>query len=184
MKDQIAYSTRSQDTYLNCKDIVATMDWGGGNAPTSTVIAALYRTHRMTGDPKYLKIMQDGSAHILGANQIGMSMTVGIGVRCPTAPLHEDSISMGVPPPIGITLYGWATPSQMMPPNYSWVWGPTGAMPTTDATKRIDPPLGSLPQYEFLIQYPYLVISQEYTFHQTIATTAAMWMYLDAQTQA
>jgi len=58
--------------------------------------------------------MLDGSAHILGANQIGMSFTVGLGHRPPKGPLHENSIAAGVAAPPGITIYGWATPATIV----------------------------------------------------------------------
>ena len=42
--------------------------------------ALLIRAHRMTGAKEFLAAMLDGSAHILGANQIGMSFTIGLDI--------------------------------------------------------------------------------------------------------
>jgi Glycosyl hydrolase family 9 len=183
VNNQISYPTRSQDSYLNFKDLVSTPDFGPGNAPTTFVTMALYHCHRMTGLTKYLKTMQDGSAHVLGANQVSLSTTVGIGVRDPSNPLHEDTISLGTRPPRGCTIYAWAFPKSQLPPNQTWLFGTaaTGAaFPPTDANNRVDPFLTSIPAYDFMIQYPYNVITQEYTFHQTIAPMAVVCMYLDA----
>jgi hypothetical protein len=67
---------------------------------------SLIRAYRLTGDAKYIAAMQDASAHILGANQIGMRFITGLGRHWPQAPLHEDSIAAGIPALKGITIYG------------------------------------------------------------------------------
>jgi hypothetical protein len=84
---------------------------------------------------------------------------------------------MGVPAPTGITIYGWAPAWQA---NYKWLFGRDWA-PLSDAvpTKRIEPYRLSMPVYEYLVDYPRLINSAEYTVAQTIATTAAMWAFLD-----
>jgi Glycosyl hydrolase family 9 len=180
-KEYIAYPRRKNDSYLNLKHIAAPMGWGEGLAPSQVEISTLIRAHRITGSVDFLAPMMAASAHILGANQIGMSFTTGIGKRAPLAPLHEDSIAAGVSPPTGITLYGWALPSSMID-QYPYVWGAEWAvMSDRVPDKRVAPDLRSLPLYEFLIQYPRVIISAEYTMHQTIATTASMWIYLDAR---
>jgi endoglucanase len=69
---------------------------------------SLIRAYRLTGDAKYIAAMQDASAHILGANHIGMRFITGRGRRWPQAPLHEDSIAAGIPALKGITIYGRA----------------------------------------------------------------------------
>jgi len=171
-----------QVAYRNMKHFYAPIGWGSGLAPTHEAAAALIRAHRITGDSAFLATMLDGSAHILGANQIGMSFTVGLGHRWPVAPLHEDSIAAGVPPPAGITIYGWVNPA--ITTKYSWIFGPTWAALSDDVpTKRVEPKPTWLPLYEYLIEYPRIVESAEYTVHQTIATTAAIWTYLSGHRQ-
>jgi endoglucanase len=166
-------------SYRNMKHFYAPIGWGTGAAPTHAVIAALIRAHHITRANKFIAAMEDGSAHILGANQIGMSFTVGLGYRWPLAPLHEDSIAAGVPAPNGITIYGWAPPA-LMAGQYWYVWGPKwAALSDMVPTRRVEPIRTSLPLYEFLIDYPRIIISAEYTVQQTIATTAAMWIYLN-----
>ena len=154
------------------------MIWGEGLAPTHYEAACLIRAHRITGASEFLTTMIDGSSHILGANQIGMTFTTGLGHRWPLAPLHEDSIAAGIESPMGITIYGWAPPAMMMG-TYWYVWGPEwAALSDQVPTKRVEPPRKSLPLYEYLIEYPRIIISAEYTLQQTIATTAAVWIYL------
>jgi hypothetical protein len=183
-RDIVAYTrnniVRQQQpgtAYRNMKIGGVAIGWGEGLAPGHAEAAALIRAHRITGGDEFLATMLDGSAHILGANQAGMSFTVGLGQRSPSAPLHIDSIAAGVPPPPGITIYGWVNPAMME--TYWYVWGPAWA-PLSDVvpTKRVEPKRASLPLYEYLIQYPGLVMSAEYTVHQTIFTTAAIWTYL------
>ncbi|MDR3414532.1 MAG: glycoside hydrolase family 9 protein [Formivibrio sp.] len=179
-RNNVVRSQQMHVSYRNMKHLYAPMGWGSGLAPTHEVSAALMRAHRITGEDDFLAAMLDGSAHILGANQIGLSFTVGVGARWPTAPLHGDSIAAGVQPPTGITIYGWATPAMME--SYWYIWGPPWAVLSDQVpTKRVEPKRASLPLYEYLIQYPGLVASAEYTVHQTIATTAAVWSYLNGR---
>ncbi len=176
-RDNIVRKQHLNVAYRNMKIAGAPIGWGEGLAPRHEEAAALIRAHHITGDDEFVATILDGSAHILGANQIGMSFTVGLGHRCPIAPLHADSIAAGIPPPIGITIYGWINPAMLG--TYWHIWGPNWA-PLSDGvpTKRIEPKRTSLPLYENLIEYPGIVASAEYTVHQTIVTTAAVWAYL------
>jgi hypothetical protein len=36
-----------------------------------------------------------------------------------------------------------------------------------------------MPVYEYLIDYPRVIVSAEYTVAQTITTTAVLWAFLD-----
>jgi endoglucanase len=138
---------------------------------------AVIRAYRLTGDEKYIAAMQDASAHILGANQIGMSFTTGLGRRWPQAPLHEDSIAAGVPAPKGITIYSWA-PFHLA--NDWWLFKANwAALSDAVPARRIEPFRASMPVYEYLIDYPRVIVSAEYTVAQTITTTAVLWAFLD-----
>lgn len=88
---------------------------------------------------------------------------------------------MGVAAPRGITVYGFGPQSQAA---YGWVFGPPWSpLPEsgTDedaAARRIFPPRFSMPYLEFLIEHPGVIMQQEYTVQQPIATTAALWFFL------
>lgn len=168
---------QATNTYKSLKHHYAPMGWGEGTAPSATEVSAVIRAHHLTQNPRYLAAMQDAAAHLLGANQMGMSFTTGLGRRWPQAPLHEDSIAAGVPAPTGITIYGFAPIAKA---NYGWLFGPKWAA-LSDAVprKRIEPFRASLPVYEYLVDYPRVVASAEYTVAQTITTTAALWAFLD-----
>jgi Glycosyl hydrolase family 9/Cellulase N-terminal ig-like domain len=162
--------------YYNFKHAAAPMLWGEGMAPNHTVAAALMHAHMLSGDRAILKVMLNASAHILGANQIGMSFTTGLGARWPAAPLHEDSIAAGVDPPDGITIYGWA-PQKVT--NYSWLFGPKwAALSDAVESQRISPNRFDMPLYEYFIENDRVIMQSEYTVQQSIATTAALWLYL------
>jgi endoglucanase len=173
----ITHPQRGKVAYRTMQWKGAPLMWGSGTAPNHIEAALLIRAHKITGAKEFLATMLDGSAYILGANQIGMTLTTGLGSRWPQAPLHEDSIAAGIPAPIGITIYGWAAPEMM---GYWFVWGPQWA-PLSDQvpTKRVEPIRTALPVYEFLIDHPRIIISAEYTVQQTIATTLAIWIYLN-----
>jgi endoglucanase len=171
LKDQ------AKNTYKSLKHGHAPMGWGEGTAPSGTEAMGVIRAYRLTGDKKYIAAMQDASAHILGANQIGMSFTTGLGRRWPQSPLHEDSIAAGVPAPKGITIYGWA-PFHLA--NDWWLFKENWAALSDEVpTRRIEPFRASMPVYEYLIDYPRVIVSAEYTVAQTITTTAVLWAFLD-----
>jgi endoglucanase len=170
--------------YPSLKHFYAPFGWGQGSAPDYNVTMAMIRGHRLTGNPALIRALQVGSSHILGANQAGLSFTLGLGHRNVRHPLHEDHLAMGVDAPRGITIYGWSTKEQV---DFDWLFGAfwTSLPETTDTRERADqrqlhPNRWTLPIHEFLIEHPLLVAQQEYTVHQTIATTAVVWLYLNA----
>lgn len=174
----IANYQKQNVAYRNMKHASTPMMWGEGLAPRLEEAAALIRAHRLTGDNRFLETMLDGSAHILGANQLGISFTIGLGYRWPTSPLHVDSIAAGTAPPAGLTVYGWSNPAAMTA--YWSVWSAKwSALADKIPEKSVWPPRSSLPLYEYFIDYPKVVVSAEYTVQQTIGTTAAVWIYLD-----
>ncbi len=170
-------------TYPSMKHPFAPMGWGQGLAPDYNQIQMFIRAHQISGDNSLLRTMQVASAHILGANQVGLSFTTGLGQRTVKHPLHEDHRAMGVKAPDGITLYGWASQSET---SHEWIFGPYWSPLPVSGTKehaqyrRIAPNRFAMPIYEYLIEHPLLVMQQEYTLQQTIGTTAGMWLYLHA----
>lgn len=170
-------------TYITLKNSFTPVGWGQGLAPDYNALQLLLRSHLATGDDRILRAMQLGSAHILGANQAGLSFTTGLGIRNVKHPLHEDHRAMGVPAPIGITQYGWAPQSAT---SHNWIFGPAWAPLSDTATrggvtyKSVEPHRLSLPYYEYLIEYPGIVMQQEYTIHQSLGPVAALWIYLSA----
>jgi endoglucanase len=170
--------------YPSLKHFFAPFGWGQGSAPDYNITMAMIRGHRLTRNPALIRALQVGSSHILGANQAGLSFTLGLGKRNVRHPLHEDHLAMGVDAPRGITIYGWSTKEQV---DFDWLFGAywTALPETADTRERadqrqLDPNRWILPIHEFLIEHPLLVAQQEYTVHQTIATTATVWLYLSA----
>lgn len=176
---------KAQDAvaYPSMKHPFAPIGWGQGLAPDYNQAQMFIRAHQISGDKSLLRAMQIASAHILGANQVGLSFTTGLGQRTVKHPLHEDHRAMGVKAPDGITLYGWAPQSET---SHEWIFGPYWSPLPVSGTKehaqyrRIAPNRFAMPFYEYLIEHPLLVMQQEYTVHQTIGTTAGMWLYLHA----
>ena len=179
---------KAQDTvsYPSMKHPYAPFGWGQGLAPDYNQAQMFIRAHQMTGDKQLLRTMQVASAHILGANQVGLSMTTGLGHRNVRHPLHEDHRAMGVKTPDGITLYGWATQAQTA---HDWIfgphWSPLPIMGTREHARyrRVEPNRFAMPVYEYFIEHPGIVSQQEYTVIQPIGTTAAIWLYLHAQSE-
>lgn len=176
---------KAQDavTYPSMKHPFAPIGWGQGLAPDYNQAQLFIRAHQISNDKTLLRTMQVASAQILGANQVGLSFTTGLGRRNIQHPLHEDHRAMGVKAPDGITLYGWAPQSETA---HEWIFGPYWSPLPVSGTKenaqrrRIAPNRFAMPFYEYLIEHPLLVMQQEYTVQQTIGTTAGMWLYLHA----
>ena len=158
--------------------------WGQGGPPAVHELSMVMRAHRLSGDPKLLQALHRAHHLIWGANQLGRTLVTGGGIRQATNPLHEDSIAMGVAPPEGITIYGWGPQAATA---YGWLFGPPWSpMPEVGvaeqaAQRRIEPSRFALPFHEYLVAYPGVVMQQEYTVQQTIATMAALALYLDAR---
>lgn len=184
----IVAAQRERTNYSSTKWGGIPMLWGQGNAPDYNQVQLLIRAHIKSQDSKFLKCMQAAMAQVLGANQAGMCMTTGLGVRNVRHPLQEDHIAMGVAAPAGITVYGYG-PWQAT--DYGWIWQPQfwAALPGTsgmpgqpdyeDSLKRkVHPFRKSMPLFEYFIEHPRLIMQQEYTVHQTIGTMAMMALYL------
>jgi endoglucanase len=176
-------NAQTQSTYANIKHPFAPIGWGQGLAPDYNQAQMFIRAYQVERDPLLIRTMQDASAHILGANQVGLSFTTGLGLRNIKHPLHEDHRAMGIKAPDGITIYGWAPQSAT---SHEWIFGPYwSALPEYGERenarhRKVAPNRFAMPFYEYLIEHPLLVMQQEYTVHQSIGTTAAMWLFLHA----
>lgn len=180
---RVVVDAQKHFAYPGLKHPAAPAGWGQGGAPGYSELQILMRAHRIGGDPEILRAMEQAHHVMLGANQLGLSLVTGIGVRAVGNPLHEDRLAMGVEPPSGITIYGWASQAQTA---HGWIFGPPWSpLPEVGTAeharqRRIDPPRFSLPYFEYLVEHPALVMQQEYTVQQTIGTMAALALYLDA----
>lgn len=171
-------------SYPSMKHPHAPAGWGQGGAPDGAMIRLFLRAHRLSRHPELLRLMERTAQSLLGANQVGLSLTTGLGRRTIRHPLHEDHRAMGVPVPPGITIYGFGPQGAFSP---DWLFGPSWAIfpedePGAPLERRIEPARFAMPYFEFLIEHPLMVMQQEYTVHQTIAPTAALWLHLAAQT--
>lgn len=167
--------------YPSLKHPDAPAGWGQGGAPGYHELQTLIRAHQLSGDAAILRALELGHHSMLGANQLGLSLVTGLGLRSVNNPLHEDRLAMGVAPPPGIVIYGWAGQAETA---HGWIFGPPWSpLPEsgTDehaAGRRIDPPRFALPYFEYLVEHPALIMQQEYTVHQSIATMAALALYI------
>ncbi len=174
--DKYILDPQSQSAYINMKHRARAAQYGAGLAPSIDELSLVMRAHQINGASKYLSLLANTSAHILGANQIGMSFTTGVGARPPLTALHEDTLNAGITPPDGITIYGWIYYRYF---NATWLWDKNwSALSQQHADRRVEPFRKSLPFYEYIIQHPLMIPTMEYTLHQSIAPTAAMWLYL------
>lgn len=181
---QVVVDAQKQFAYPSLKHPAAPSGWGQGGAPAYSELQLLMRAHQIGHDPEILKAMERAHHVMLGANQLGLSLVTGGGIRSVGNPLHEDHLAMGVEPPAGITIYGWASQAQTA---HGWIFGPPWSpLPEVGTAenamhRRIEPPRFSIPYFEYLVEHPALVMQQEYTVHQSIGPMAALALYLNAQ---
>ncbi|BCH35600.1 hypothetical protein MesoLjLc_75300 [Mesorhizobium sp. L-8-10] len=180
----IVVSAQDRFTYPGMKHPAAPAGWGQGGAPDYNQMQLLMRAHRLSGDVAILRVMERAHHAMLGANQLGLSLISGAGLRPIGNPLHEDSLAMGIDAPDGITIYGWAPQAKTA---HGWIfgpwWSPLPEVGTAEHAeqRRIAPPRFSLPYFEYLVEHPALVMQQEYTVQQSIGTMAALALYVGGQ---
>lgn len=165
--------------------------WGFGTqgGDLSDVAGSLIRAHviaeelRPGSGSKYLETLMAGRQHNDGANQVGLSFMTGQGTRWPLRPLNENANSASVRTPDGITIYGWVS-AQI---GGSMVWGDSfiNALPefcpdNVDHSneRRVEPYRFAMPTYEYLIEHPLMIPSQEYTVQQCIIPAFFSALYL------
>lgn len=180
----VVVDAQSGFAYPGLKHPAAPSGWGQGGPPAYPELQVLMRAHQLSGNPAILRAMEQAHHVMLGANQLGLSLVTGAGLRTINNPLHEDRLAMAVASPSGITIYGWASQAQTA---HGWIYGPPWSpLPEVGeaenaASRRIEPPRFSVPYVEYLVQHPALVMQQEYTVQQTIGTMTALALYIDAQ---
>jgi endoglucanase len=169
--------------YPSMKHPSAPAGWGQGGPPDYNQTQLLFRAYQLKKDPAIIRLMEQTMAGLHGANQLGLSFSTGIGLRQVQQPLHEDHRSMGVAPPRGITIYGWAPQSASA---FGWVFGPEWS-PLAEVgpeaivrTRRVEPYRFSMPYFEYLVEHPAVIIQQEYTVDQTIGPIAFIGLFLDS----
>ncbi len=115
----VVVSAQDRFAYLGMKYPAAPAGWGQGGAPDQMQL--LMRAHRLSGDVAILRVMERAHHAVLGADQLGLSLISGAGLRPIGNPLHEGSLAMGIDAPAGMTIYRWAPQARTA---YGWVFGP------------------------------------------------------------
>jgi endoglucanase len=188
-KSETALLLEAQETntYPSMKHPYAPAGWGQGGPPDSGIAQLAMRTHMLTGDNAITGLVLETLNGLLGANQTGMSLMTGVGARQILHPLHEDHRAMGVQVPPGIIVYGWAPANAFA---YGWIFGPSWSplaevgLKSQSQNTKVVPSRFAIPYFENLIEFPDVIIQQEYTVHQTIGPVAALALYLDGQVDA
>jgi endoglucanase len=142
-------------------------DWAPPNTTLSVSDAiSLVRTHRLTGDEKYLRAVVLSCQAGLGANPLNLCYTTHLGHRWPHNPLHLDSRHTGQLPPEGITVFGPVDPTGddtfMRPIIRPNCFPPPETWPIMEA-------------YWDVFWYP---IMCEFTIQHPMAQNAYIWGYL------
>jgi endoglucanase len=165
---------------------------GGGGPSMGGSTQTLIWAHKITGDPIFLECMQSNLAFVHGANQNGISLTNGIGIRNLTETLYRDTMATGEDLPIGLTSEGWTNKfhvdfsrgqsfiSFIQEPNADTAVAnlstpPGDYLPQRELTPRYSL---SFPLYEKLIECWYAIEQMEYTVQQTILPQICAGLYL------
>ncbi len=87
---------------ISClKHFYVPFGWGLGTVPDYNATQLLIRSHILDGHDRLLRAMLAGSTYILGANQVGLSLTTGLGTRNVATPFTKITRAMGFPAPPG-----------------------------------------------------------------------------------
>ncbi|MBM3471693.1 MAG: hypothetical protein FJX75_00290 [Armatimonadetes bacterium] len=138
--------------------------------PETAIGPLLPRLHYLTGEGKWLAGALAATQYSAGANPVNVTMTTGLGHDYPRAPLHVDSLRLGVPAPAGITIYGPHDPTRIPDWVRTWIVGPSMA-----------PPADQWPAAEFHVDVSGWPEMSEYTVHQSLGPTGYHWGYLAAR---
>ena len=168
------------------------MAYGGAGPNMQGSSQALIWAHHITGDSKYLECMQANMAFVHGANQNGISLTNGIGIRNLTETLHRDSMATGDKLPIGLTSEGWGNKfsvdfsrgqsfiSYIQEPNADTAIADLSTPPGDYLKQRELTPRYSFsfPLYEKLLECWLAIEQMEFTTQQTILPQLYAALYL------
>jgi endoglucanase len=181
----VGYS-RGTVSYRNLQHAGLNPNFGLGGTDLSDAAPSLVRAHLLTGAPKYLETLQCGLSHILGANQIGVCFTSGIGTRNIRGTLFADAVFGAGVIPAGITNYAWTLPVLFA---YALNFG---AGPLNGIVENPDPNYqadyenertmsifhGAFPTYEAIYENHYIIAQMEFTIQQTIIPQLYAGLYL------
>jgi len=172
------------------------MGFGGANnfidnMPSLTIGAiAFARDGDMTNARRCRRAMQYAMQHRHGANQMGICMTKGIGVRNLLETLHIDSRYNNQTFPIGLCSEGWANNYPFLPVFFGQSFINRIAEPQADPEMAtIDPTLPfrenypyhqrCFPRWEMLMERYDAIEHMEFTTQQQLIPAYAAALYLD-----
>jgi endoglucanase len=188
----VAYSN-GRNAYRNLQVAgFASMAYGGAGTSMTDSGQAMIWAHKITGNPIYLEALQSNIAFIQGANQNGISLTNGIGVRNLTETLHRDVQATGDALPLGLTSEGWGNKfsvdfsrgqsfiSNIQEPNADTAIAnlskpPGDYLPQRELTPRYS---FSFPLFEKLIECWLAIEQMEFTTQQNILPQIYVGLYL------
>ena len=151
-----------------------------GSATIPSAMPALV-AWRITGNKKYYNAAQTSADYALGGNPLNILWLTGLGDNPPKQIMNLDSYYDGIEDPIpGIAPYGPC-------PRCDWMTQPgdscrgSGPWDNDYALDKVYPVSSSWPIHELWFDNPYSPPSAEYTVHQTVAPSAAVYGMLSQQ---
>jgi endoglucanase len=131
---------------------------------------------KITGDKKYYQAAQTSADYALGGNPLNILWLTGLGDNPPEQIMNLDSYYDGIEEPIpGIAPYGPCPRCDwMIRPGDDSCKGP-GPWDNDFALDQVYPRANYWPIHELWFDNPYSPPSSEYTVHQTVAPSAAVY---------
>jgi len=127
--------------------------------------------YEITKDKKYLDVIETTCDYMLGGNALNICQVSGLGKRSPSVFLKVDArFTTNQPYPPGITLYSVFRPEEPL----NW----TGPWDANMFWAKVFPNWKEWPVHEGYADNPWNVMGNEYTVHQNIAPSAAVYGYL------
>ncbi|MDQ8199429.1 glycoside hydrolase family 9 protein [Pelagicoccus enzymogenes] len=135
----------------------------------------LIAAHILTGESRYIDVLEAASHFALGANPLNLSYTSGIGDRSIT-PMIGDAEFSHAGSPVGIPAYGPCVIPDGVLPRRAWAWDErrSAMLKGTIYPKSIE----EWPLYEAYFESISLPAINEFTLHQGMCDQLRRWGYL------
>jgi endoglucanase len=143
----------------------------GLGSTTPTVMPSIV-AHALTGDAQYLSVVQNAADYYLGGNPLNMCWVTGLGDRFPESMAHTRTWYSTLGPIPGLVPYGMTGP-QMMGASGWW-----GGWASGYQASNSYPGFGGLASHELWFNNRYCWITNEFTVHQNVGPSAAVYAYL------
>lgn len=184
----LVYCESSTNTYLQIGNNNQTIGIFGQNGTDfSTFALRLLYGHKLSGNSRFIAALQKCFGLVLGANQYGMSMLCGSGVRNPGNALQQDPYNAGWVAPMGTSIYAWAnngggvSANNFGSTNSSYIIEnlQVGQISSGQPGRLMEPWRFAIPMWDAIYENYYCISNMEFAINQTTIPQLVVAIYLN-----